>query len=89
MLLSHTGQYLKRIQNISLLIIFLAGFGYAFFNPEIRKFGLPAGIDEFSGRIEDVDTPLLFEPGTQWNYGVGKHNCYYISLNTNNHLDEH
>jgi len=80
MLLSHTGQYLKRIQNISLLIIFLAGFGYAFFNPEIRKFGLPAGIDEFSGRIEDVDTPLLFEPGTQWNYGVRKHNCYYISF---------
>ena len=31
---------------------------------------MPVGIDEFSGRIEDVDTPLLFEPGTQWNYGV-------------------
>jgi CubicO group peptidase (beta-lactamase class C family) len=34
---------------------------------------MPAGIDEFSGNIEDVDTPLLFEPGTKLNYGVSIH----------------
>lgn len=47
-----------------------AGFGYTFFSPEVRKYGLPAGFDEFSGRFEDIEQPLLFEPGTKWNYGV-------------------
>ena len=51
----------------------MAGFGYTFFNPEIRQFGYPIGIDEFSGRIEDLYAqPLLFEPGTNINYGVSK-----------------
>jgi hypothetical protein len=48
----------------------IAGFGYTFFNPEIRKFGHPVGIDEFSGRIKDMLSPLLFEPGTKFNYGA-------------------
>lgn len=55
---------------LRMLLSHTAGFGYTFFNPEIRKFGLPVGIDEFSGRVEDVSSPLLFEPGTKFNYGV-------------------
>ena len=47
-----------------------AGFGYTFFNKEVRRFGLPGALDEFSGRIEDIEHPLLFEPGTKFNYGV-------------------
>lgn len=32
---------------------------------------MPIGVDEFSGRPSDiVSQPLLFEPGTNWNYGV-------------------
>lgn len=55
---------------LRMLLSHTAGFGYTFFNPEIRKFGFPAGIDEFSGRIEDIEHPLLFEPGTKWAYGT-------------------
>ena len=48
-----------------------AGFGYTFFNNEIRRLGYPAGIDEFSGNFEDVlKMPITFEPGTNWQYGV-------------------
>jgi hypothetical protein len=50
----------------------VAGFGYTFFNKEIRRYGMPAGIDEFSGRFEDMIAPLLFEPGTRFNYGVSR-----------------
>jgi hypothetical protein len=40
---------------------------------------MPAGIDEFSGNIEDVDTPLLFEPGTKFNYGVSIHSFHFCT----------
>ncbi|KUJ12952.1 beta-lactamase/transpeptidase-like protein [Mollisia scopiformis] len=55
---------------LRMLLSHTAGFGYTFFNPEIRKFGLPKGLDEFSGDIKDIEHPLLFEPGTKWNYGT-------------------
>lgn len=48
----------------------IAGLGYTFFNPELKKVGYPRGIDEFSGRFEDLDPVLLFEPGAKFNYGV-------------------
>lgn len=65
------------------LLSHTAGFGYTFFNPEIRKFGLPIGIDEFSGRPEDLyDSPLLFEPGTKFNYGVST--CFLCPPYQNN-----
>jgi hypothetical protein len=49
----------------------IAGFGYSFFNPTIRKCGYPVGFDEFSGRYEDLyNQPLMFEPGTALEYGV-------------------
>lgn len=47
-----------------------AGFGYAFFNPELKKYGGSIGIDEFSGHQLDMSTPILFEPGTRFNYGT-------------------
>lgn len=68
---------------LRMLLSHTAGFGYTFFNPEIRKLGFPTGIDEFSGRIEDVNTPLLFEPGTKWMYGVSPH---IISESLKTHL---
>ncbi|KAG4416232.1 hypothetical protein IFR04_010635 [Cadophora malorum] len=53
------------------LLSHTSGLGYTFFNPELKKVGLPRGIDEFSGRIEDLDPILLFEPGSKFNYGTG------------------
>lgn len=58
---------------LRMLLTHTAGFGYAFFNERLRDYGYPAGIDEFSGSIHDLKTPLLFHPGEGWEYGVS--NC--------------
>ncbi|KAI4244355.1 MAG: hypothetical protein LQ352_006846 [Teloschistes flavicans] len=55
-----------------MLLTHTAGFGYAFFNENLRRWGQPFGCDEFSGHEDDIlGQPLLFEPGTRWEYGVG------------------
>ncbi|KAL8703032.1 MAG: hypothetical protein Q9201_003808 [Fulgogasparrea decipioides] len=55
-----------------MLLTHTAGFGYSFSNEVIRRWGQPSGCDEFSGHANDIlGQPLLFEPGTQWEYGVG------------------
>ncbi|KAL3473039.1 beta-lactamase/transpeptidase-like protein [Aspergillus californicus] len=56
---------------LRMLLTHTAGFGYTFFNERLRNWSYPVGVDEFSGRIEDVKTPLLFQPGEGWEYGVG------------------
>jgi CubicO group peptidase (beta-lactamase class C family) len=56
---------------LRMLLTHTAGFGYTFFNERLRDWSFPAGVDEFSGRIEDMKTPLLFQPGEGWEYGVG------------------
>lgn len=55
---------------LRMLLCHTAGFGYSFFNERLREWSYPVGIDEFSGRIEDVNMPLLFQPGEGWEYGV-------------------
>jgi CubicO group peptidase (beta-lactamase class C family) len=55
---------------LRMLLTHTAGFGYSFFNERLRDWALPAGLDEFSGRFEDMKSPLLFQPGTGWEYGV-------------------
>ena len=64
---------------LRMLLTHTAGFGYSFFNERVRNWGYPSGIDEFSGRIEDMKLPLLFQPGEGWEYGVS---CllFYIPL---------
>jgi CubicO group peptidase (beta-lactamase class C family) len=52
------------------LLTHTAGFGYSFFNERLRDWSFPAGIDEFSGDVEDIKQPLLFQPGEGWEYGV-------------------
>lgn len=59
----------KRI-TLRKLLSHTAGFGYTFFSEKIRRAGLPAGFDEFSGLKHDIEMPLLFEPGDDWEYGV-------------------
>lgn len=48
----------------------IAGFGYTFFNEELRDYSHPIGFDEFSGHIKDILQPLTFQPGEGWQYGV-------------------
>lgn len=55
---------------LRMLLTHTAGFGYAFFNERLRDWGYPAGIDEFSGDFDDINKPLLFQPGEGWEYGV-------------------
>lgn len=70
--LGKDGVLVDKTNKISLrmLLTHTAGFGYTFFNERLRDWSLPTGVDEFSGRIEDVTTPLLFQPGEGWEYGV-------------------
>ena len=55
---------------LRMLLTHTAGFGYTFFNERLRDWSYPIGVDEFSGRIEDMNVPLLFQPGEGWEYGV-------------------
>lgn len=48
----------------------LAGFGYTFFNNELRDYSKPIGYDEFSGHLKDIIQPLVHQPGEGWQYGV-------------------
>lgn len=56
---------------LRMLLSHTAGFGYTFFSERLRDWSFPAGVDEFSGRFEDMNQPLLFQPGEGWQYGVG------------------
>ncbi|KAF7528922.1 hypothetical protein PCG10_009636 [Penicillium crustosum] len=56
---------------LRMLLTHTAGFGYTFFNERLKQWSYPIGADEFSGRIEDMKLPLLFQPGEGWQYGVG------------------
>jgi CubicO group peptidase (beta-lactamase class C family) len=53
------------------LLTHTAGFGYTFFNHLYREYGELYGLDEFNVSTErEIQFPLLFEPGTNWSYGL-------------------
>lgn len=56
---------------LRMLLSHTAGFGYSFFNHNLAKYCDLFGIDELSGNANCVSLPLNFEPGTDWEYGVG------------------
>ncbi|KAH7355786.1 beta-lactamase/transpeptidase-like protein [Pyrenochaeta sp. MPI-SDFR-AT-0127] len=60
----------KRKITLRMLLTHTAGFGYTFFNNELRDYSHPIGFDEFSGHIKDILQPLVFQPGEGWEYGV-------------------
>jgi hypothetical protein len=53
----------------------VAGFAYPLFYSESRKLTLPVGIEEWARKLEDIEGPLMFEPGTRWSYGVSFEIC--------------
>jgi CubicO group peptidase (beta-lactamase class C family) len=65
----------RKTITLRMLLTHTAGFGYTFFNERLRDWAFPAGADEFSGRIEDMKLPLLFQPGEGWEYGVSVALC--------------
>ncbi|KAI8932072.1 hypothetical protein NX059_010960 [Plenodomus lindquistii] len=70
--LQKDGKLVEKQRKITLrmLLTHTAGFGYTFFNNELRDFSHPVGFDEFSGDIKDILQPLTFQPGEGWQYGV-------------------
>lgn len=70
----------KKQITLRMLLTHTSGFGYSFFNERLRDWALPAGLDEFSGRIEDMISPLLFQPGEGWEYGVSNLLSYDMHL---------
>jgi len=61
----------KRDVTTRMLMLHTAGFGYDFFNAQYNRLaedhGQPSVITASRGSIE---TPLLFDPGDQWEYGT-------------------
>ncbi|NED64779.1 beta-lactamase family protein, partial [Streptomyces sp. SID10244] len=52
------------------LLTHTAGFGYDFFNENYRRLTRDHGVPGvISATMESLSTPLLFDPGTRWEYG--------------------
>ena len=61
----------KRAITTRMLLLHTAGFGYDFFNATCRRltseFGYPS---HRTGTRQSLKLPLLFDPGTDWEYGL-------------------
>lgn len=54
------------------LLLHTSGFGYDFFDYELARYTKAHGVPSvISGSRAALQTPLLFEPGTCWEYGCG------------------
>ncbi|KAB8206403.1 beta-lactamase family protein [Aspergillus parasiticus] len=57
---------------LRMLLNHTSGFGYAFEDLKLRDWSRPLGLDDFSGHESDVlHRPLVNQPGTKFQYGVG------------------
>jgi CubicO group peptidase (beta-lactamase class C family) len=53
------------------LLTHTAGYGYDTWNDEILRFTQATGVPRMPTNAEELRrSPLLFEPGTRWNYGI-------------------
>ncbi|HEY4254490.1 MAG TPA: serine hydrolase domain-containing protein [Roseomonas sp.] len=49
-----------------------SGYGYAFWDPLVARAARALGLPErYDGSNRVFATPLLFDPGTRWQYGIG------------------
>ena len=61
-----------RFMKLGHLLTSTAGFGYEIFNADAARYRRYAGLPSiFSGKIAALNTPLLFDPGERWEYGLG------------------
>ncbi|KAH8431071.1 serine hydrolase domain-containing protein [Aspergillus melleus] len=57
---------------LRMLLNHTSGFGYAFEDLKLNDWSRPVGLDDFSGHEADVlHRPLVNQPGTKFQYGVG------------------
>ncbi|CAG8931608.1 unnamed protein product [Penicillium salamii] len=62
----------QRSITLRMLLNHTSGFGYAFEDFKLRDWSRPVGLDDFSGNVNDVlMRPLVNQPGTKFQYGVG------------------
>ena len=67
-------EYIDKKNRITLkmLLTHTAGFGYTFYNDKLRQWSHDTFNDEVDALPDGIlGQPLVFEPGTQWHYGVG------------------
>jgi CubicO group peptidase (beta-lactamase class C family) len=54
------------------LLAHTSGFAYEMWNGELQRFIAHSGFPSLStGRGAALETPLMFDPGTAWEYGIG------------------
>lgn len=64
----------KPVRDITLrhLLTHTAGFGYDIWNPEILRYREVMDVPTIgTGLDKSLTTPLLFDPGARWQYGIG------------------
>ncbi|KAJ5351892.1 beta-lactamase family protein [Penicillium brevicompactum] len=62
----------QRSITLRMLLNHTSGFGYAFEDLKLHDWYQPKGLDDFSGNVNDVLLrPLVNQPGTKFQYGVG------------------
>ncbi|MDH4652608.1 MULTISPECIES: serine hydrolase [unclassified Pseudomonas] len=60
----------KKLITTRMLLLHTAGLGYEFFNENYKRLSQEQGQPSIiSGSLAALKTPLLFEPGEQWEYG--------------------
>jgi CubicO group peptidase (beta-lactamase class C family) len=54
------------------LLTHTSGYGYDIFNADLARFIEAAGLPSIvTCRLDSLNVPLLFDPGTRWEYGIG------------------
>jgi CubicO group peptidase (beta-lactamase class C family) len=75
--LKKDGSFEEKRKGITLrmLLSHTAGFGYTFFNNELRDWSYPAGLEELDCSPKEImSSPLTSQPGEAWQYGVSNSN---------------